>query len=55
MEFLERVVMPLLTVDMVYADVKFTKTSGRYRRGGCPLHGGKDPNFSVDIQTLGYT
>lgn len=51
-EFFDSSVLPHLTPEIVYTDVIFTKKSSRYWRGGCPLHGGKDPNFSVDTQTL---
>jgi len=55
MEFFETMVRPHLTVENAYADVKFSSKSGRYWRGGCVHHDGKDPNFSVDTQTLGYS
>jgi hypothetical protein len=47
-EFYEREVLPRLSVETVYPNVRFTARRGRYWRGPCPLHGGKDPNFSVD-------
>lgn len=52
-EFYEREVRPRLRVEDVYGDVvQFTGTRGRYWRGPCPFHGGDDPNFSVDTETL---
>ena len=54
-EFYEREVLPRLSAEMVYAKVRFTARRGRYWRGPCPLHGGKDPNFSVDTRTLRWT
>ena len=54
-DFYEREVLPRLTADMVYGGLNFTSRGGRYWRGPCPLHKGKDSNFSVDTQTLGWT
>lgn len=53
-DFYEREVLPRLTADMVYGGLGFTSRGGRYWRGPCPLHNGKDSNFSVDSQTLGW-
>lgn len=54
-DFLDREVLPRLTVAAAYGNVNFTSRGSRYWRGPCPLHGGKDPNFSVDSQTLRWT
>ena len=54
-EVLEQDIMPRLTVDDVYGDVSFRTRNGRYWRAPCPLHGGDDPNFSVDTETLSWT
>ena len=54
-EFYEREVRPRLRVEDVYPAVAFTSKRGRRWRGPCPFHGGKDPNFSVDTETLGWT
>jgi len=54
-DFLDRDVIPRLTPDAVYPGVKWADNRGRYWRGPCPLHGGKDPNFSVDSVTLRWT
>ncbi len=52
-EFLEREVLPRLTVEALYADATFTKKKGRHWRAACPLHGGDNPAaFSVDTETL---
>ena len=53
--FLDEEVLPCLTPADVFPTVKWTSTSGRYWRGPCPIHGGKDPNFSVDSVTKGWT
>jgi len=53
--FLDEEVLPYLSVEALYSDVAFTSRGGRYWRGPCPLHGGKDPNFSVDTVTKGWT
>lgn len=55
LDFLDQEVLPRLTPDAVYSGVKWTETRGRYWRGPCPLHGGKDSNFSVDTVTLRWT
>jgi len=54
-DFFHEEVRPRLSVETVYSAVKFTSRRERYWRGPCPLHGGKDPNFSVDTETLGWT
>ena len=54
-ELYEREVLPRLSLETVYSGVAFTKRTGRYWRGPCPLHGGKDSNFSVDTRSLRWT
>lgn len=54
-DFLDQEVIPRLTPDVVYQGVQWTKTGGRHWRGPCPMHGGKDSNFSVDPVTLRWT
>jgi DNA primase catalytic core len=51
-EFWERDVLPHLRVDDVYEGVSWQQRGPRFWRGPCPLHGGKNPNFSVDAHTL---
>jgi DNA primase catalytic core len=48
-------ILPRLSVEDAYPDVSFTHNRGRYWQAGCPIHGGEDPNFSVDTQTLSWT
>ncbi len=48
-------IIPRLSVEDAYPSVSFVARRGRHWRGGCPLHGGDDPNFSVDTQTLSWT
>lgn len=47
-------IIPRLTIEKAYPDVAFRKRQGRYWQAGCPIHGGTDPNFSVDTQTLSW-
>ena len=47
--------IPRLAVENAYPDVVFRYRYGRYWRGPCPIHGGKDPNFSVDTETLSWS
>lgn len=54
-ELYEREVLPRLSLEMVYSSAAFTKRTGRYWRGPCPLHNGKDSNFSVDTHSLRWT
>lgn len=54
-EFWEYEVKPRLRVDEVYQKVRFSQREGRYWRGACPLHDGKNANFSVDTTTLRWT
>lgn len=51
-DFWERDVLPLLRVEEVYEGVVWQKRGPRFWRGPCPLHGGKNPSFSVDSHTL---
>lgn len=53
-DFYELHVRPRLSLEGVYSSVEFTSTAGRYWRGPCPLHGGKNPSFSVDTETLAW-
>jgi len=48
-------IIPKLSIEDAYPSVSFEARRGRHWRGGCPLHGGDDPNFSVDTQTLSWT
>lgn len=41
-----------LTFEDVYGNVRWLQRSGRQRRGACPLHGGSNPNFVVNVATL---
>ncbi len=54
-QVLDEELLPRLDVEAAYPDVAFKIRRGRYWRGGCPLHGGADPNFSVDTQTLSWS
>ena len=47
-------IMPRLSVEDVYSDVKFASRRGRWWRAPCPLHQGQDPNFHVNTETLVY-
>ena len=52
-----RDVLPLLRVEIVYANVQWTSRRGRHWRAPCPLHDDRDPRscrFSVDTETLSY-
>lgn len=52
-----RDVLPMLTVETVYGNIRWTSQRGRYWHGQCPLHDDRDPKsrrFSVDTETLGY-
>jgi len=52
-----RDVLPHLTVERVYGNLRWTSRRGRYWHAQCPLHDDRDPKsrrFSVDTQTLGY-
>ena len=51
-DFYDAEVLPRLTVDAVYAEVRWTHRKGRHWRGPCPLHGGRNPSFSVDTESL---
>lgn len=53
-ELLYEEILPRLAIEDAYADVDFVIRRGQYWRGGCPLHGGKDPNFSVNTATLSW-
>ena len=53
-DFLEREVLPRLSVEDVYTDVDFRSRRGRYWRAPCPLHKGVDSNFNVSVETLGW-
>lgn len=54
-DVLYRDILPRLSVEEAYPTVAFRWRQGRHWRGGCPLHGGEDPNFAVDTQTLSWT
>ena len=54
-DVLHQDIIPRLAVESAYPDVVFRYRHGRYWRGACPLHGGKDPNFSVDTETLSWS
>jgi DNA primase len=47
--------IPRLAIEEAYPDVDFKIRRGRYWRGGCPIHRGKDPNFSVQTETLSWS
>jgi len=52
-----RDVLPHLTVERVYGNLRWTSRRGRYWHAQCPLHDDRDPKsrrFSVDTRTLGY-
>jgi DNA primase catalytic core len=54
-EILYEDVVPRLKVQDVYEGVRFVSTGPRFMRSPCPLHGGQDPNFSVNVTTLSWT
>jgi CHC2 zinc finger/Toprim-like len=55
LEVLDEEIVPRLGIEDVYGHVAFRTRRGRYWRGPCPLHGGDDPNFAVDTQTLAWS
>ena len=54
-DLLEEEIIPRLAIEDAYDDVTFVIRRGQYWRGGCPLHGGRDPNFAVNVATLSWT
>lgn len=50
-EFWEHEVLPRLNAE-IYEGVSWKSRGTRFWRGPCPLHGGKEANFSVDCTTL---
>ena len=54
-DVLNEEIIPRLDIEAAYPDVVFTRRNGTYWRGGCPMHGGCDPNFSVNTENLSWT
>lgn len=53
-ETLTELIIPRLDLERVYADIEFSRRTGQWWRGPCPLHGGDGPNFAVNVTTLAY-